>query len=360
MRLTQSLFSPERLRLLCFVDDPIAGICGTPMERKLSIAVIILTWEDLGFTLAYRKGQRAQSVTWIGGTLSIIPEGIRGAVKQEIVDDIVQSLNEYSVRNVVGKKELHTFVGRVNFAAGLLISVRPFLHAIWAALYSKEGNSPPNTVWIRQIAHALSWLRAFFCSNIDGFTRDFRLIEYIGGGDVIEIGTDASPWGLGGWLSINGKITRHFSDSITSYDESLFGVKIGSPVGQQIWECLAVLVALKLWAASFLQQRMSLQVRGDNVGALVLLIKMRPKTAQLAIIAREMALCLASASFPPRVVHTPGIAHKVADMLSRVHQHTAIQLAVSEHPALQFSTQDVAPKREPSFYQTMASFGSAS
>ena len=49
---------------------------------------------------------------------------------------------------------------------------------------------------------------------------------------------------------------------------------------------MAVLVALKLWSGGFVQQRVSLQGRGDNVGALVLMIKMRPKTAQLAIIAR--------------------------------------------------------------------------
>mgnify|MGYP000140571462 CR=1 FL=1 len=176
MRFTQSLFSPDPLRLLCFVDDPVAGITGTQLERKLCVATIILTWEALGLPLAYRKGQLSQSVTWIGGTLSITPEGIRGAVKQEIVDDIVQALKRYSQLYVVSKKELHTFVGRVNYAAGLLISARPFLHSIWAFLYSKEGNSPPNTVWIRQIEHALSWLRAVFCSNIDGFTRDFRVI----------------------------------------------------------------------------------------------------------------------------------------------------------------------------------------
>lgn len=74
-----------------------------------------------------------------------------------------------------------------------------------------------------------------------------------------------------------------------------------------------------------------MQVRGDNVGALVLLIKMRPRTPQLAIIARDMAICLSTASFPPRVVHTPGIAHKVADLSSGVHQHSAIGNSAKEH-----------------------------
>ena len=106
----------------------------------------------------------------------------------------------------------------------------------------------------------------------------------------MEIGTDAAPWGLGGWLAVDGRITHFFACPISAEDQNIYAIASGIAEGQQIWECLAVLVALKLWSGRFVQQRVSLQVRGDNVGALVLLIKMRPKTAQLAIIAREMAL----------------------------------------------------------------------
>ena len=140
----------------------------------------------------------------------------------------------------------------------------------------------------------------------------------------------------------------------------MFEMARGSADGQQIWEALAMLVALKLWVKDLVLQRISLQVRGDNVGALVLLIKMRPRTSQLAIIARELALCLANSSFPPRVVHTPGIAHKVADLLSRVHQHAAIDTAAWSHPALSESVRDDVPRRCPSFYKTIGKFSDAS
>jgi hypothetical protein len=136
-------------------------------------------------------------------------------VKQDIIDDIVASLLKFSHTNVISKKELHSFVGRVNHAAGLLITVRRFLHACWAALYTTDSGAPPNTVWVKQIAHALSWLRAFFCEGMVGATRTFLLTEFMGGGDLVEIGTDASPWGLGGWLSVNGAVVKYFSDVIT-------------------------------------------------------------------------------------------------------------------------------------------------
>ena len=49
---------------------------------------------------------------------------------------------------------------------------------------------------------------------------------------VIDIGTDASPWGLGGWLSVNGTITQYFASPITADDEAKYGHQIGDNKGQ--------------------------------------------------------------------------------------------------------------------------------
>ena len=95
------------------------------------------------------------TVVWIGGSPAVTPLGGEGSFKQDILDDIL---------------------GRVNFAAGVLITLRPFMHAIWAVFYSKEGRPPTTTtIWSKQIEHALSWLRAFFRESIGGFRRCFYL-----------------------------------------------------------------------------------------------------------------------------------------------------------------------------------------
>ena len=73
----------------------------------------------------------------------------------------------------------------------------------------------------------------------------------------------------------------------------------------------------------------SREVKGDNVGALTLLPKTRPEL-HLAIIAREMALCVATSAFPPRMVHTPSRA-QVADMFSIVAQQESIQKVTETH-----------------------------
>ena len=59
MRLTQSLFMPSELSLMCYVDDPLAAFLGTERIRKRNAALMVLVWEALGFKLAYAKGQLA-------------------------------------------------------------------------------------------------------------------------------------------------------------------------------------------------------------------------------------------------------------------------------------------------------------
>ena len=56
-RLTQSLFLADEVRLMCYVDDPLAALSGSPERRRLLTATIILVWSALRFQLAFAKGQ---------------------------------------------------------------------------------------------------------------------------------------------------------------------------------------------------------------------------------------------------------------------------------------------------------------
>ena len=89
-------------------------------------------------------------------------------------------------------------------------------------------------------------------------------------GTLVEIGIDASPWGLGSWLSIDGAIAHYFSSRIDKFDVDKFKYKIGDAKSQQLWEALAVLVAIDLWSDQWLTDRVVLNVRSDNVSALTL------------------------------------------------------------------------------------------
>ena len=352
MRLTQGLFDQDFVKLHCFVDDPIASIRGTPWERKVIATIMMLAWEAIGFNLAYKKGQLSATVDWIGGNLQFNASGIVARVKDSIVADIRDDLRAFRGLNVLPCKRLRSFVGRANHAAGLLLVLRPFLHSIWGALYGDTGGAPVNTVWAKQVAHALNWLDMFFEDEERRLSRTFTLEEFKQLGPSWEIGTDASPWGLGGWLACNGVVQRYFACKVEEEDLQLFQIERGSCVGQQTLEGLAILVAMRLWSDRDEPKHIRLSVRGDNVGALMLLVKMRPSSPEQAIIARELALITAKTAFPPNVVHTPGIAHVLADGLSRVHdpKHRG---GIPEHPALREAIKDTPPPRPREWYRTL-------
>ena len=134
------------------------------------------------------------------------------------------------------------------------------------------------------------------------------------------------------------------------------GFPIGD-MGQQLFEALANLVAMRLWIRHWRQDRIVLKVRGDNVSALMHVVKLRPATPAHAIIARELGLVLVDLSFPPDAEHTPGVAHVLADKLSRVHAPEANggppvagEIPESLHPAIANATCDTAPNRDTSWY----------
>ena len=166
-------------------------------------------------------------------------------------------------------------------------------------------------------------MSAFFITEDVSITRTLQLCDYQGRGDTILIGIDASPYGTGGWIGINGKVMEYFSDTIQANDEAILQVKPGQHESKQTLQFLAILIALRLWvdqSSNFSSKRIQLTIRGDNIGALSLTQKLRPKGPTMAIIAREVALILASLSFPPKVDHTPGVAHILDDALSIVTQ----------------------------------------
>ena len=145
---------------------------------------------------------------------------------------------------------------------------------------------------------------------------------------------DASPFGLGGFVSVNGSITEYFADVLSPFDTSFFNASIGDAAGQQTWEALALLVGLRAWSHLWKDHRCALMVEGDNVGALTLIAKFKAAGRGPGIIAREVALLFSEASFEPRVVsHVPGISNVIADMLSRKHDPNkpfALPLALAD------------------------------
>ena len=207
MRLAQSLFDRNSVRLQCFVDDPIAAVKGTALKRRTIVAIMTLVWEALGCQLSYTKGQFGAHAEWIGGELTLSKETLAAKVKEAIIKDITMMLDKFANANFSQKKELESFIGKVNHAAGLLVTIRPFLQPLGAALYGLANKEIPGTIWTKQVEHSITWLRAVFYHDTPGVVRRFHLADFLGKGDKVEVGTDASAHGLGG--GYQGEMTRN-------------------------------------------------------------------------------------------------------------------------------------------------------
>ena len=142
-----------------------------------------------------------------------------------------------------------------------------------------------------------------------------------------------------------------YSLPITADDMRIYDISAYDSKGQQLWECLAMLVALRLWLPECLKQRLDFSVRGDNIGAITLLLKMRPKDANHAIVGRELALVLIQAPFFPEVAHTLGIAHVVADALSRMFDPSVP--VIPPHFSLSSSVAKDFHARDESYYKCL-------
>ncbi len=70
-------------------------IMGTNRRRKLIITVIMLVWQSLGLDLAFRKGQIAKDITWIGGDFFTSPTVVTARAKNSIIEEIIESLEYF-------------------------------------------------------------------------------------------------------------------------------------------------------------------------------------------------------------------------------------------------------------------------
>ncbi len=236
------------------------------------------------------------------------------------VEELRYLTGELLDNNVIPVKALRSYIGKAQSFASLLHTWRPFVAMLWGALYAEDKSSqaPLNCRWLAQFKVPLLWIQAFLDETSGNLIRTFTVEQHFNKGEPVVICVDASPFGMGAWLAINGVAAEYFVDSVTDLDCSILGVENSGSQGQQAFEALALLVAMRTWLPRFRDRRITVTGRSDNIAALYMVAKMQPKSATLGIIARGLALDLAHASYAPDFVqHVPGLANDVADILSR-------------------------------------------
>ena len=174
---------------------------------------------------------------------------------------------------------------------------------------------------MKQIRVSLLWIAAFLAEQSGDMHRQFTLEAFHGRGPRVSMCFDASPWGAGGFLVVDDVLVSWFATPFNKVDEEAIGIVFGASSAQQVAESLSILFGLRAWLSTWAGKAPRLEVRSDSVTALSMVARMQSSSPQVSVVARELALTLANSCVRPCVVeHTPGVANKLADALSRKYQ----------------------------------------
>ena len=323
-RCVQSLFFTDDscteldAKLQLYVDDPLLAMRGDDHHCKRLCVRFCVAWLVLGFNLAFSKAQCSPDVVWIGVRLKINERRIEATIPAEKIKELLELIASILSRNMIPLKELRTFAGKAMNIASLIVIWRPFLAACWAAMAHTTTNAATNCVWVKQFAWSLLWIQEFLLGTTGSITRIFDYDAYYNRGSMIEVTTDASIYGLGAWITIDGDIISWFAIPVTQTDMDALQRTLGSDESQQACEALVLLVALRLWKHYYRSHRAVLSVRSDNVGALTVVASLKGTGTALGLVARELALDLGDCEYFPQLVsHISGVANTLADVLSR-------------------------------------------
>ena len=184
-------------------------IRGTKAQRDRIMALVILMWSIMGIRLAFSKARRGASLDWIGCTIAVDVANatVVATIMEASIAELLSLTLGYLNTNVVGIKNLRSYIGKAQSIASLLFIWRPFVGMLWAALFS-DSLAPGGCIWLKQIHEPLSWLSLFMTSHSGALTRTFELDAYLNRGMSVVICVDASPFGLGAWLQIDGLATK--------------------------------------------------------------------------------------------------------------------------------------------------------
>ena len=328
-------------RFQIYVDDPLLVLPGVGGQATEWLAKILVFTKTLGYPLKLSKAHAGLEVKWVGATIKVdnVERTVKVAIPEDKMEKLLSQLKIFLKAPVVGVKALRSFAGSMAFVAGLVPVLRPFLAPLWAVLAKcatndgGSGDSSSRTagklVHTKRIAPSLTWIKALLEGEHGPMVRTFFAdLE----DEDKEVITDACPWGIGGVLYQKGRPLRWFSSPLTKDLLEKFNAATGDSAHNTLWEAVALLVGLRLWLPKA-NKRVAVRVKSDNIGALRTLLKLTSPKEAMGIIAREVALDIASGNYQVHeLIHTPGVTNVAADALSRLWapQQAEFPLAIGE------------------------------
>jgi len=336
--------APGRLQL--YVDDPVLSLSGSPAGAAVSIDLVLLWWLSIGPPLAWRKGSLGTaSHRWIGGIFDVRPISAASDAERaqvgnashfvvvSVPPDFVATLSE-DLRlfteggGHIAEEDVQRTLGRCGRLAYLIPAARPFVAGLWGTLSAADASArhgrreaPPGRLPIVRFRTAARWIYRLL--NPPPRVEPWLPLEHLVTEHLTEITlarspraeVDASPWGGGAALYVDGRLTEFWALRWSAADAAALETEIGDPAGQTSWELLALFLTLVLWGRSC--RGPGLALLGDNLGSLEAALNLRGRGV-LPKISREIAWRRARDGWRYAAGHLPSERNGVADSLSRL------------------------------------------
>ena len=102
----------------CVVDDPLIALGGYEAQGTRVLAVIVVLWLALGYSLSWKKGVRGRKVTWIGAQLSDwksngAAPGVTVTISPEKIHKVKEDCQRLLRADPLYAHDLRTFTGLV-------------------------------------------------------------------------------------------------------------------------------------------------------------------------------------------------------------------------------------------------------
>jgi len=133
-RITQSMFQANRSRLQIYVDDPLIMMRGRPEQIHDMCCKILWLWLAIGLKISWNKGTIGNCVEWIGAHIELKnhEQLVALTVTEEKLDEWRRLLDRLDKRPTVSRKLLIQFTGKMSWAAGFLIQLKPFVRMLYS------------------------------------------------------------------------------------------------------------------------------------------------------------------------------------------------------------------------------------
>ena len=335
-RLLQSSMVDTEAAHEVYLDDSLWCLRGNLTKRTSMLAFVLNTMKALGVPVAVSKGARATKITWIGVTFAVEEQDtLVMGIPIKFATEMKEILESWENRGYAPIKELRTIAGKASWLGGILPRTRWLTSVFYAVLVDstneekKEGSQamgsssdqrPRKGLFpVRRLELARRWTIKFLEAAME---RPIRRIPLIQREEAdIRLMTDASPEGLGGVLSINGRILKAFSSPVEPADQEQLGFTMGASSSQAILEALAILVGIRHFE-SYLKakKKVSFTVQADSIAALALTQKLAAGAASPALnfIGAELGITLEKMAIQEVIpLHIPGKMNVEPDFLSR-------------------------------------------